>query len=166
MIKIQFIVDDGQSLKAYKCDEVEINMPTSDYFSVDRYKMEQAPRKFYFTAHNVIGDDSPTLVSIPDELLLRIRDYNIDTERQLAIEQTHKLNEKNSKIDIEIKLKQVELECLERRAEVYRTALSKIVDKYPEVAAQVALELGNLDAACHFAEKASKKRRKKNERMD
>ena len=161
MTKIQFIVDDGNSLKAYRCDEVEINMPTCDYFSMDRYTMEQAPRKFYFTAHNVIGDDSPTLVSIPDELLLRIRDYNIDTERQNAIKQTFELKKKIEWYEEYIgrleKSRNSTLDELER----FEEKLEKMIDKYPEVAAEIALEDGDLDVACYFAEKASKKRRKK-----
>ncbi len=162
MTKIQFIVDDGKSLKAYRCDEVEINMPTPDYSFADRYKMEQAPKKFYFTAHNVIGDESPTLVSIPDELLLRIRDYNIDTERQNAIKQTFELKKKIEWFEEYIGRLEKSRDFISEELERFENKLDKMIDKYPEVAAEIALEDGNLDAACYFAEKGSKKRRNKN----
>lgn len=162
MTKIQFIIDDEKSLRAYTCTEVDIETPTPSHFeTMLGFKFKEIPQCFHFTARNIITDDSPTLISLPDELLLRIRDYNIDAEHQYAIEQTFKLNEKNSSLAIEIKLKEAELEFLYKQAEVYHKKLSKLIDKYPEVAAEIALERGDLDIACHFANKASKKRRKK-----
>ena len=162
MIKIQFIIDDGQSLKAYRCDNVEINIPTSDYSFADRYKMEQAPKRFYFTANNVIGDDSPTLVSIPDELLLRIRDYNIDTEHQNTVKQTFELKKKIEWLEEYVGRLEKGRDSISEELERFEEKLDKMIDKHPEVAAKIALEDGDLDIACYFAEEASKKRRKKN----
>ena len=104
MVKIQFIIDDEKSLKAYTCTDVDIEMPTLSYFeTMLDYKVETIPQYFRFTARNIITDDSPALISLPDELLLRIRDYNIDTERQHAIEQTFKLKDKIKTLEDQVR---------------------------------------------------------------
>lgn len=162
MTKIQIIVDDEKSLKACTCTEVDMEIPTSSYYeTMLGFKLEEQPKIFRFTARNIIADDSPTLISLPDELLLRIRDYNIDTEHKHAIKQTFELKKKIEWFEEYIGRLEKSRDSILEELERYEKKIDKMIDKYPEVAAEIALEDGDFDVACHFAEKASKKRRKK-----
>lgn len=153
MAKIQIIIDDEESLKAYTCTGVELEQPTMDYELSYLYEFRYFPHKLNFTAEGILIDDSPTLVSLPDELLLRIRDYNIDAEHQHTVKMTRKLKKKNDGLQWLIESHTKELEGLKDEVKLYNEVLEEIVDKYPKVAAAVALKLGNLDAACYFSAK-------------
>lgn len=161
MTKVQIIVDDEKSLKAYTCTEVNMDIPTSDFAEAYNYGWECVPKTLRFTARGIYPDDSPTLISLPDELLLRIRDYNIDSERQRAINQTFKLKDKMQSLEDQVRGWELRRDLAMEDWEKYHKKLVEMIDKHPEVAAEIALEDGKLDIACHFAEKASKKRRKK-----
>lgn len=161
MTKIQIIVDDEKSLKAYTCTEVDMYTPTSDFAEAYNYRWECVPKMLHFTARGIYSDDSPTLISLPDELLLRIRDYNIDTEHQCAVKQTFELKEKIESLKDQVKSWELRRDLAVEDWEKYRKKIIKMIDEHPEVAAEIALEDGKLDVACHFTEKVSKKRSKK-----
>lgn len=113
------------------------------------------PRNFHFSACKITTDNSPNLISLPDELLLRIRDYNIDTEHQQLKDQIESLKDQvhgwELRRDLAIEAHNLAMEEWEQ----YHRAIDKIIDKHPEVAAEVALENGDLEAACYFAKKAN-----------
>ena len=152
MTKIQIIIDDEQSLKAFTCIDLQVlSMPA---YEGTRY-LHSNPTYYQFIANNIVVDDSPNLISIPDELLLRIRDYNIDAEHEYTMEQTRKLKQKNDALQQSIGHHLVELNALEKEVKRYHEVLSGMIDRYPMAAAELCLQDGNLDTACYFAKKAN-----------
>lgn len=150
MTKIQIIIDDGESLKGITCNNIiaELIEPENPW---------EQPRfgSYQFVARDIVFDESPSLVSIPDELLLRIRDYNIDVEHEHALEQTRKLKQKNDDLQKSIGHHLVELNALEKEVERFHEVLEGMIDRYPMAAAELCLQDGDLDAACYFAKKAN-----------
>lgn len=155
MTKIQIIIDDGQSFQVLTCSGgLEIEQTQSEYDVYRGYhRSDTAP--FCFKTDIVVKDDSPNLISIPDELLLRIRDYNIGTEHLHTIKKTNKLKKKNKGLKWLIENHKRELSELEREVERFHEVLEGMIDRYPMAAAELCLQDGNLDAACYFAQKAN-----------
>lgn len=153
MIKIQIIVDEDNSIKVINCSGVTIKHPSLNY-SLE-YNYSPHDDVFEFEAKNAILDDSPNLISMPDSLLLRLRDYNIDTEHQLAIKQTLELTKKIKSLKDQVRGWELRRDLAMEEWERYDKAIDKIIDKHPEVAAEIALQDGNLEAACYFASKAN-----------
>ena len=150
MIKIQIIIDEDNSIKVIDCAGITIRHPSPNYSLGHNYTDDV----FEFEAKNAILDDSPNLISMPDALLLRLRDYNIDTEHQLAIKQTRELNKKIKSLKDQVRGWELRRDLAIEECEKYEDKIDKMIDKYPMVAAEIALEGGNLDAACYFAEKS------------
>lgn len=155
MTKIQIIIDDEKSLKGLTCTDIGMQELIADdeEWTLRGYR----PRfgTYQFTANNVVMDESPNLISLPDEVLLRIRDYNIDAEHEYTIEQTRKLKQKNDGLQQSIGHHLVELNALEKEVDRYHEVLRGMIDRYPMAAAELCLQDGNLDAACYFAKKAN-----------
>ena len=150
MTKIQIIIDDGESLKGITCNNI----------SVESFEPEnpwEQPRfgSYQFIARNIIFDESPNLISIPNEVLLRIRDHNIDAEHEYTMEQTRKLEQKNDSLQQSIGHHLIELNALEKEVERFHEVLEGMIDRYPMAAAELCLQDGDLDAACYFAKKAN-----------
>lgn len=151
MTKIQIIIDDEKSLKAFTCTDLQVlSMPT---YEGARY-CHSNPTCYEFIANNIVVDDSPNLISIPDELILRIRDYNINTEHQHAIEQTFKLKEKIESLKDQVRGWELRRDLIAEEYEKYYKTIIKMIDKYPMAAAEIALQDGNLDVACYFAKES------------
>ena len=152
MTKIQVIIDDEKSLKAFTCTDLQVlNMPA---YEGTRY-LHSNPTYYQFICEHIVIDDSPNLISLPDKLLLRIRDYNIDAERKYAIEQTLKLKEEIESLKDQVRGWELRRdltieECLE-----YRKEINKMVDEYPEIVAEVLYRDGNTKAAEYFANKVN-----------
>lgn len=155
MTKIQIIIDYEESLKALTCTGVMAETLTPGPEEIYTYGYERIPKSFHFDCTNVIADDSPNLISIPDELLLRIRDYNIDAEHEYTMEQTRKLKQKNDNLQQSIGHNLVELNALEKEVERFYEVLRGMIDRYPMAAAEICLQDGDLDAACYFVKKAN-----------
>lgn len=155
MTKIQIIIDDEQSLKGLTCTGINAQELISE--GDEWYLFEPARRigVYQFTANNVIVDESPQLISLPDELLLRIRNHNIDVEHQNAINETHELTKKIIDLKAQVAGWELRRDLAIEEWERYHEKIGKIIDRYPRVAAEIALEDGKLDVACYFAEKAN-----------
>ena len=154
MTKIYIIVDEEEKLKGFTCDNIEMQRlePGDDYYMcADHFRSDT----YLFTSNHIVYDESPTLISLPDELLLRIRDYNIDTDHQRAIKQTKELKEQIEKLKEQVYGWELRRDLVIEEYERYDEKIDKIIDEYPRVAAEIALEDGNLEAACYFAEKAN-----------
>ena len=162
MTKIQIIIDDDKSLKAYTCNEVNMISPELELDEYCGVHLSPHIRKLRFEASTLIVDETPQLVSLPDELLLRIRDYNINTEHQNTLQQTLKLREMIEKLKQEISNYKDSLLYLQDDVKLYHKVLDEIVDEYPKVAAQVALKLGQLDVACWLASQENKTEEEEN----
>ena len=153
MTKILIIIDDENSLKGLTCTGIDVQGLIDEgdgYFG--------PPRRigaYQFVARNVIADESPQLISIPDELLIRIRDHNIDVEHQNAINETCELTKKIVDLKAQVADWEDSLALVIEEWERYDEKIDKIIDKYPGVAAEIALEDGDLDAACYFAKIAN-----------
>ena len=150
MTKIQIIIDDGESLKGITCNNI-----ISEFIAPENPWERLRFGTYHFSAQNVVFDESPNLISIPDELLLRIRDYNIDVEHQHALEQTYKLKQKNDALQRSIGNNLIELNALEKEVERFHDVLEGMIDRYPMAAAEICLQDGDLDAACYFSQKAN-----------
>lgn len=148
MTNIQIIIDEDNSIRVINCSGVIVTPPQN-------YSLVNDPfdDTFKFEAKNAILDTSPNLISMPDALLLRLRDYNIDTEHQQAIEQTLELTEKIKSLKAQVRGWELRRDLAMEEWERYKDGINKIIDQYPRVAAEIALEDGNLDAACYFANK-------------
>lgn len=155
MTKIQIIIDDERSLKALTCTGVTAKALIPDSEEICTYGHERFPRYFHFECTNVISDDSPNLISLSDELLLRIRDYNIDTEHKHAIEQTLELKEKIESLKDQVRGWELRRDLAVEDYERYHKKIIKMIDRYPMAAAEICLQDGDLDAACYFAKKAN-----------
>lgn len=155
MTKIQIIIDDEKSLKAFTCTDVEVQRFEPDYPAMYGHGFSENIQKFNFTANNIIVDGSPNLISLPDELLLRIRDYNIDTEHKHAVEQTLELKEKIESLKDQVRGWELHRDLAMEHYEKYHKKIIKMIDKYPMAAAEIALEDHNLECACYYANKAN-----------
>lgn len=155
MTKIQIIIDDEKSLKALTCTGVTAETLTPDPQEIYIYGYERIPKSFHFNCANIISDDSPNLISLPDEVLLRIRDHNIDVEHQNAINETCELTKKIIDLKAQVSGWELRRDLAMEDWEKYNKKIIKIIDKYPRVAAEIALEDGDLDAACYFAQLAN-----------
>ena len=156
MTKIQIIIDDEQSLKGFTCTDISMQELLPEDYSWPLFESRRLFGTYQFTANNVIFDKSPTLISIPDELLLRIRDHNIDAEHQNVINETCELTKKIIELKAQVASWELRRDLAIEEWERYDEKIDKMIDKYPRVAAEIALEDGNLDAACYFAQKADK----------
>lgn len=152
MTKIQVIIDDEKSLKAFTCTDLQVlNMPA---YEGTRY-LHSNPTYYQFICEHIVVDDSPNLISLPDELLLRIRDYNIDAERKYAIEQTLKLKEEIESLKNQVRGWELRRDLTIEEYQAYRKEINKMVDEYPEIVAEVLYRDGNTKAAEYFAQKTN-----------
>ena len=151
MTNIQMIVDEDNAIKVINCSGITIKHPSPNYRL--GYNYNPSDDVFEFEAKNAILDDSPNLISMPDEFLLRLRDYNIDTEHQLAIKQTRELNEKIESLKDQVRGWELRRDLAIEECERYEDMIDKMIDKYPMAAAEIALQDGDLDMACYFASK-------------
>ena len=155
MTKIQIIIDDGESLKGITCNSLDIE----ELLPEDQGWFLSTPQRRFgthiFTANNVIFDNSPNLISIPDELLLRIRDYNIDVAHLDALKETYELKEKIVSLKDQVRGWELRRDLAIEEHDRYHEKIMQIIDKYPRVAAEIALEDHNLEAACYYAQKAN-----------
>lgn len=135
MIKIQIIIDQDGELTGLTCGELTIEHPTPNYSF--RSTPMLSPNEFRFTASRVVKDDSPNLISLPDELLLRIRDHNIDEEHKNAIKQTVELKDQIESLKGQVYGWELRRDLVMEEWEQYHRAIDKIIDKHPEVAAEV-----------------------------
>jgi len=152
MTKIQIIIDDGQSLKGIACNNVSVE-------SFDPDNLWGQPRfgSYQFIARDIMFDESPNLISIPDELLLRIRDHNVDEEHKYAIKQTLELKENIESLKDQVRGWELRRDLAVEDYERYHKKIIKMIDRYPMAAAEIALEDHNLECACYFANKANEK---------
>lgn len=163
MIKIQIIIDDGQSLKGITCTDLEcISEPA---YEGTRY-LHSNPNYFTFIASNIVKDESSNLISIPDELLERIRDHDIDAEHQNALKQTFELKQKIEFLKMRVWGWEERLAAVKDEAERYHTKINEMIDKYPMVAAEIALKDGDVPLACHFAQKANEEEEENGSKED
>lgn len=153
MINIQIIINEDNSIKVINCSGITIKHPSPNYAL--GYNYNPSDDVFEFEAKNVILDDSPNLISMPDALLLRLRDYNIDTEHQLAIKQTRELNKKIEHLKDQVCGWELRRDLAIEECERYEDMIDKMIDKYPMAAAEIALQDGDLDMACYFAKKSN-----------
>ena len=154
MTKIQIIIDDEKSLKGITCTGISTQEILSDDEEWSLFECTRSTGVYQFTASNVIFDESPQLISIPDELLLRIRDYNIDIEHKYAIKQTLELKDKIESLKDQVRGWELRRDtAIEEYEKLHKTILNTI-DRYPMAAAEICLQDVNLDAASYFVNKA------------
>ena len=155
MTKIQIIIDDGESLNGITCNNLDIE----ELLPEDQGWFLSTPQRrfgtYIFTANNVIFDNSPNLISIPDELLLRIRDYNIDVAHLDALKETYELKELIVSLKDQVRGWELRRDLAMEDYERYHKKIGEIIHKHPRVAAEIALEDHNLEAACYYAQKAN-----------
>lgn len=154
MTKIYIIVDEDEKLKGFTSDRIVIQKLErgDDYYMCQDYARSDT---YLFTTNHVTYDESPNLISIPDELLLRVRDHNIDIEHQHALEETQQLKEKIKSLKEQVYGWELRRSLVEEEWNRYNKLIDKAIDEHPEVAAEIALQDGNLEAACYFAAKAN-----------
>ena len=156
MTKIQMIIENDEgTLIGLTCEELLIEHPTPTFSFNPEFMM--VPRNFHFSAGKITTDNSPNLISLPDELLLRIRDYNIDVEHKRAIKQTRELKEKIASLKDQVRGWELRRDLAIEECGRYEDMIDKMIDKYPMAAAEIALQDGDLDMACYFSEKANVK---------
>ena len=154
MTKIQIIIDDGESLKGITCTEIGMEkILDNDNWYLHGHNPHWG--QYQFVAHNAIFDNSPNLISVPDELLLRIRDYNIDVAHLDALKETYELKEKIISLKDQVRGWELRRDLAMEEYDRYHEKIMQIIDKYPRVAAEIALENHNLEAACYYAAKAN-----------
>lgn len=160
MTKIQIIIDDGESLKGITCNSLDIE----ELLPEDQGWFLSTPQRrfgtYIFAANNVIFDNSPNLISIPDELLLRIRDYNIDVAHLDALKETYELKERIVSLKDQVKGWELRRDLVAEECERYHEEIRKIIHEHPRVAAKIALEDGNLECACYYSQKANEEEQK------
>ena len=150
MTKIQIIIDDGESLKGITCNNITAELIEPD-------NLWERPRfgSYQFIARDVVFDESTNLISIPDELLLRIRDYNIDIAHLDALKETYELKEKIVSLKDQVRGWELRRDLAMEEHYRYHKKIMQIIKDYPKVAAEIALEDHNLEAACYYAQKAN-----------
>lgn len=150
MTKVQIIIDDGESLKGITCNNVSAECISSD-------NPWEQPRfgSYQFIARDIMLDESPNLITLPDELLLRVRCHNIDAEHQYAIEQTFKLKDEMESLIAQVRGWELRRDLVIEDYERYHKAIMNMIDKYPMAAAEIALEDGDIPLAFYYAKKAN-----------
>lgn len=150
MTKIQIIIDDENTLKGITCNNITAEL-------IEPENPWERPRfgSYKFIARDIMFDESPNLISIPDELLLRIRDHNIDEEHKYAIKQTLELKENIGSLKDQVRGWELRRDLAVEDYERYHKKIIKMIDRYPMAAAEIALEDGDLQCACYFANKAN-----------
>ena len=150
MTKIQIIIDDGESLKGIMCNNITVDL-------IEPENPWERPRfgPYQFIARDIVFDESANLISIPDELLLRIRNYNIDVAHLDALKETYELKEKIVSLKNQVRGWELRRDLAMEEYNIYHEKIMQIIDKYPRVAAEIALEDHNLEAACYYAAKAN-----------
>ena len=150
MTKIQIIIDDGESLKGIMCNNITVDL-------IEPENPWERPRfgPYQFIARDIVFDESANLISIPDELLLRIRNYNIDVAHLDALKETYELKEKIVSLKNQVRGWELRRDLAMEEYNIYHEKIMQIIDKYPRVAAEIALEDHNLESACYYAAKAN-----------
>lgn len=150
MTKIQIIIDDGKSLKGITCNNISADL-------IEPENPWERPRfgSYQFIARDIAFDESPNLISIPDELLLRIRDYNIDVAHLDALKETYELKEKIESLKDQVRGWELRRDVAMEDYERYHKKIIKMIDRYPRAAAEIALEDHHLECACYYANKAN-----------
>lgn len=152
MTKIQILVNEDNKFKLFTCENIHIQEPE---FSLSGENV------FNFVCTNVTFDDTNALISLPDEALARIQEYNINTEYRHLSEENERLIFRKEDLERIIRNCREELEFLSEELELYHQTAEEIIDEYPELAAEVSLKQGELDQAIWYMEQANKKGRKK-----
>lgn len=152
MTKIQIIIDDGESLKGITCNNITADL-------IEPENPWERPRfgSYQFIARDIVFDESANLISIPDELLLRIRNYNIDVAHLDALKETYELKERIVSLKNQVRGWELRRDLAIEEHDRYHNKIMQIIDKYPRVAAEIALEDHNLECACYYANKANEK---------
>lgn len=154
MTKIQIIIEDEKSLKGITCTGIITQEILSDDEEFPLFEPSRRTGVYQFAASNVIFDESPQLISIPNELLLRIRDYNIDIEHKYAIKQTLELKDKIESLKNQVRGWELRRDMAIEEYEKLHKIILNMIDRYPMAAAELCLQDGNLDTACYFVNKA------------
>lgn len=154
MTKVYIIVDEDKKLKGFTSDRIMIQKLERD----DDYCVFQdcvRSDTYQFTTNHITYDESPNLISIPDELLIRIRDYNLNVDHQRTLEHTKELKKQVESLKEQVYGWELRRSLVEEEWNRYNKLIDKAIDEHPEVAAEIALQDGNLEAACYFAAKAN-----------
>lgn len=154
MTNIQIIVDEDNALKAFTCTGIILSEPPIELDEDNCCGIGPTSKTFNFNCAGVVYDETPKLISLPDELLLRIRDYNIDTEHQNKIEETNRLKEQIESLEHQVAGWECRRNVIQEEVEVYEQVLLEIYDDHPGLASEVAARLGLLDLSIYLAERA------------
>jgi len=152
MTKIQIIVDEDNKFKLFTCENVHIQEPE---FSLSGENV------FNFECTNVTFDDTNALISLPNEALARIQEYNIDAEHRRLFEENKSLTFRKEDLKRIIRNCREELKFLSEELKLYHQTAEEIIDEYPELAAEVSLKQGELDQAIWYMEQANKKKKRR-----
>ena len=154
MTKVYIIVDEAEKLKGFTCDNITMQRLEcgDDYYM---YRDHSRSDTYLFKSKHITYDESPNLISIPDELLIRIRDYNLEVDHQRTLEQTKELKKQVESLKEQVYGWELRRSLVEEEWNRYNKLIDKAIDEHPEVAAEIALQDGNLEAACYFAAKAN-----------
>lgn len=163
MTNIQIIIDENNTLKAFTCTGISMVESPMELNENSFGSIKSPYKRFDFSCNEVIIDESPRLVSLPDELLLRIRDYNIDIEHQKRVEETNKLEEKIEFLKNQVAGWELRRNTIQEQVEVYEQVLLEIYDDHPGLASEVAARLGLLDLSIYLAKQAREKEEKEND---
>ena len=148
------ITNNNGHLNAITCRNIiEEKLEPELYYNQDLAHI--MPTTYCFSTNSIIDDQSPTLVSLPAELLLRIREYNINAEHEHTLRVNRKLKQKNHSLNSSIAYHTQELGRLREEIERYYEVLSGMIDRYPMAAAEICIQDGDLEAACYFSKKAN-----------
>ena len=152
MTKIQILVNEDDKFKLFTCENVHVQEPE---FSLSGENV------FNFACTNVTFDDTNALISLPDEALARMQEYNIDAEHRRLSEETKRLTFRKEDLERIISNCREELKFLSKELELYHQTAEEIIDEYPELAAEVSLKQGELDQAIWYMEQANKKKKRR-----
>ena len=150
MTKIQIIIDEDNYIRVVNCAGVTIEHPNPNIMDTNPFG-----DTFKFEAHNAVLDTTPNLISMPDALLLRLRDYNIDTEHQYVIKETQELKAKIESLKNQVAGWEARRNVIQEEVEVYHQILLEIMEDHPKLAGEVAARLGFLDLAIELARRAN-----------
>lgn len=142
MKPVQLIFDNDGHLELVTCREV-IAFESSESHNGKR-------NSIVFTCNSILHDPTDGFISLPDEVIARFQEHNIDAEHKALIVKNKDLVDNNERLEYRIHNLRKEIEDLSEELALYERTVREIMDECPELMSRIALKRGDLDVALYW----------------
>lgn len=103
-----------------------------------------------FTCNSILHDPTDGFISLPDEVIARFQEHNIDAKHKALLIKNKEIVDQNERLEYRIHNLRKEIEDLSEELALYERAVREIMDECPELMSRIALKRGDLDAALYW----------------